>query len=444
MPNKTMIPTLETLQSLDASEPKVAALQAAYHEKEKENEENLTEMQKLLKKNDRIDNGLKTILSGAQKAYEKVGALHATPAPDATTAPAATATSSNFLEYLNNLKPLQVPPTPNDPTPPSPEEDGSGVRTEETDPLKAISAAHDESEKKKQDIWQNVFNALTAEKENLYKADPRMAQIKQNEAKLKTLVSAFGSLADTFAAARGGTVEKRDNRNEVNQANRQADELNQREQQRERQEYQLWLNRYLDHRAKEPVPGINPAHTLQHSANLTKAKIDADAERQAQKQENDNEQKQLDRDLKKEISNNTNATRVKIAGGSGNTQKPYTNIYIDLGDGAGKKSIPLDAGQLAYLANKIIEKKGWNDTNRNNADFKMLKYSLGEGNFSTQALNLITAKYADLIRDDVKEIVSSSAPAAAPTVETGSSTSSVDVVSSEEIAKAIADAIVIK
>jgi hypothetical protein len=109
--------------------------------------------------------------------------------------------------------------------------------------LQEQAARHEAEYAKEEAFWKKTYDGLVAEKANLYKADPKLAENKRREAALKTLVGAFGSLADTIAVANGGTAPLRDYRQDISQTHRQADALDQGERAKETAAYQNYLDR---------------------------------------------------------------------------------------------------------------------------------------------------------------------------------------------------------
>ena len=109
--------------------------------------------------------------------------------------------------------------------------------------LQQQAQRHEEEYKEALNDWRKTYDDLVAEKANLYKADPKYAEAKRKEAALKTLVGAFGSLADTFAVARGGTAPLRDYRADIYQTQQQADALDKSERAKEADAYQKYLDR---------------------------------------------------------------------------------------------------------------------------------------------------------------------------------------------------------
>ena len=109
--------------------------------------------------------------------------------------------------------------------------------------LQQQAQRHEEEYKEALNDWRKTYDDLVAEKANLYKADPKYAEAKRKEAAIKTLVSAFGSLADTFAVANGGTAPLRDYRADIYQTQQQADALDKSERAKEADAYQKYLDR---------------------------------------------------------------------------------------------------------------------------------------------------------------------------------------------------------
>jgi hypothetical protein len=107
--------------------------------------------------------------------------------------------------------------------------------------------------------WRKTYDDTVAEKANLYKADPKYAEAKRKEAAIKTLVGAFGSLADTFAVANGGTAPLRDHRADIYQTRQQADALDQNERAKEASAYQKYLDRLEKLADKRPKWAKNDA-----------------------------------------------------------------------------------------------------------------------------------------------------------------------------------------
>jgi hypothetical protein len=123
---------------------------------------------------------------------------------------------------------------------------------------------HEEHYKQDEAHWKKTYDDLVAEKANLYKADPKLAEVKRKEAAFKTLVGAFGSLADTIAVHNGGTAPLRDYRADIYQTHQQADAIDQSERAKESAAYQKWLDRLEKLVDKRPKWTKNDA-AIQHA-----------------------------------------------------------------------------------------------------------------------------------------------------------------------------------
>jgi hypothetical protein len=277
---------------------------------------------------------------------------------------------------------------------------------------------HNEEYTKALNDWNKLYSDTVAEKANLYKADPKLAEAKRKEAALKTLVGAFGSLADTFAVARGGTAPLRDHRADIYRTQQQGDALDQSERAREAAAYQKWLEQL------EKIADKRPKWTKNDAAiQLSKMYADDDRAniRMLFEMEKQKDQQEF---IEKENAKYKEKPKPKPKP-EPKEPTPYSSIFIDLGDGNGKKSIPLDKGQFAALAAIVAKEKGLNFGSKevadDNHDMQLLRYSMGEGGVNKLAWEQLLAKYPDLIRDAVREMVYG-APAATTPQNTNTTT----------------------
>jgi hypothetical protein len=165
--------------------------------------------------------------------------------------------------------------------------------------LQQQSARHDEEQEKEYKDWRATYDNIVAEKASLYKADPKLAEVKRKEAALKTLVGAFGSLADTIAVANGGTAPLRDHRADIYQTQHQADAIDQNERARQADVYQKWLDRLERVAGKRPKWAKNDAALLYARMlgddNRATLRMLFDAEKQKEQQKFTAEQNELNR-----------------------------------------------------------------------------------------------------------------------------------------------------
>ena len=252
--------------------------------------------------------------------------------------------------------------------------------------------------------WKKAYDDTVAEKADLYKANPKYAEAKRKEAAIKTLVGAFGSLADTAAVAFGGTAPLRDHRADIYRTQQQADALDQNERAKEANAYQKYLDRLEKLADKRPKWAKNDAA-------IQLARIYADDNRWTLNAALQRElQKRREEEAEKDRKATAALTQVRINADTkkGNEPKPYSTVYIDLNDGQGKRSIPLDNGKFANLADIILKHKGYSigsEEANNDPDMRLLAYSMGNGDVSKSSWEQLLAKYPDLIRDAVREMV---------------------------------------
>jgi hypothetical protein len=197
--------------------------------------------------------------------------------------------------------------------------------------------------------WNKLYNDLLAEKDNLYKADPKLAEAKRKEAALKTLISAFGGIADTFNVAYGGTAPVRDYRADIYQTHHQADALDQSERAKESAAKQNWFKQL------EEVWDKRPKWTKNDAA-LQLYKLYADEEKQGLiasnrlKLQKDQQQfktgeNEKNRKAKKEIEDSKNGKQKKII-------NPLNNGEIWLNENF------FDDTNIAVIVQQIIDKYG--------------------------------------------------------------------------------------
>jgi len=186
-----------------------------------------------------------------------------------------------------------------------------------------IQQAYDEYKQQQQQAytdWKTMVNHLLAQP--TYKADPRAAELKRKEAALKTLVSAFGGIADAINVSKGGTVPVRDFRQDVQAPLHEAEQLDRREQELERADRQRLdaiKERLLAHRPKQD----NDIFRLLYTDHINQLKLqDAHDKRDWQTKEDDKNRK-----LKLEIARGNWANRTQNAHiriyGSGTKNDPY-------------------------------------------------------------------------------------------------------------------------
>jgi hypothetical protein len=252
------------------------------------------------------------------------------------------------------------------------------------------------------DYWKNAWNTAIATPR--YKPDPRLAEIKRKEAILKNLFAGMGTL---FA----DKTRVQDYRQDIYQTRNHADAIEQNERAKEAASNQQYLDKLHQLFTSRPRHEEDVAQRLLKEYRAGIRKQNAIEQNkwwlQLKKQEFDAAENQKNRDAQKARADAANTTRLK-AGEKETPQKPYSNVYIDLNDGMGKRSIPLDQGKFAYLASIIANKKGYNLSSQeanNDPDIQLLQHSMGDGNVSKSAWEQLLAKYPDLIRDALREMV---------------------------------------
>lgn len=266
------------------------------------------------------------------------------------------------------------------------------------------AARHEEEYKNSVTAWNKLYSDLLAEKDNLYKADPRLAETKRKEAGLKTLVSAFGSLADTAAVAFGGTAPLRDYRANISQTHQQADALDQSERAKESAAYQKYLDRLEKAWDKRPKWTKNDAALLQARLFAEEHKINLNGANQLARQKDQQQFTAGENKRKIEAADKRTNAQIEARKNGKKEKDPYSEILIDLNDGKGERNIPLSKGEFAKLAFIIEKEKGWNrneGTTRNDPDFNLLKASMGDGSINKMTWEKFFAKYHDLVLDAV-------------------------------------------
>jgi hypothetical protein len=242
--------------------------------------------------------------------------------------------------------------------------------------------------------WKKEYDDLTAEKKNLYKADERLAKVKRNEAALKTLIGAFGSLADTFAVARGGTAPLRDYRGDIYQTRQQADAIDQSEKAKETAAYQKYLDMLSKHMDRRPKWTKNDA--AMRLALLYANKDEKAAERTFRENLQKNQQnfaageKQKDRDAAaKRTKANIDARNNKPT----KERNPYTDVSTDIGEGI--KSYNLTSSEQSTLYTAIKEHVGYKKNGQHNdKDIELIIQSMKNGyRADKKTLDNIIAKY---------------------------------------------------
>jgi hypothetical protein len=202
-----------------------------------------------------------------------------------------------------------------------------------TENLQKVTAIlNDEATRRRQeqqramDDWRSTYNDFLSGKANLYKAHLGAAEAKRKEAKLKSYISALGTLIDGINVAHGGTVTMRDFRNDIYSSRQQADNMERQERAAEQTAFQKYYDRLSD------IFNRRPAYE-KNDALLQLAGIYADRDKFGWQAWQAMERYKSGLDSKEREGEKNRQSRERIAAGKEHGPKESELVRIPLSDG---------------------------------------------------------------------------------------------------------------
>lgn len=125
--------------------------------------------------------------------------------------------------------------------------------------LSGEALRHQQEQQRAMEDWRSTYNDFLSGKANLYKANLSAAAAKRKEARLKSYISALGTLIDGVNVAHGGTVTMRDFRNDIYSSRQQADNMERQERAAEQTALQKYYDRLNDIFNRRPAYEKNDA-----------------------------------------------------------------------------------------------------------------------------------------------------------------------------------------
>ena len=185
---------------------------------------------------------------------------------------------------------------------------------------------HQQEQQRAMEDWHATYNHFLSGKANLYKARLSGADAKRKEARLKSYISALGTLIDGVNVAHGGTAPVRDFRQDIYGTRQQADNMERQEHAAEQSVLQKYYDRLNDLVNRRPKYEENDAL-------LKLAGIYADRDKFGWQAYQAMERYKSGLASKEREGEKNRASREKIAAGKGGGVKESELVRIPLSDG---------------------------------------------------------------------------------------------------------------
>ena len=185
---------------------------------------------------------------------------------------------------------------------------------------------HQQEQQRAMDDWRSTYNHFLSGKANLYKANLSVAVAKRKEARLKSYISALGTLIDGVNVAYGGTAPVRDFRRDIDSSRQQAGNMERQEHAAEQSALQKYYDRLNDLANRRPKYEENDAL-------LKLAGIYADRDTSGWQAWQAMERYQSGLASKEREGEKNRASREKIAAGKERGLKESELVRIPLSDG---------------------------------------------------------------------------------------------------------------